>query len=154
MLTLENINNKIINDSNNKDDYKQYITNMNSLEKRKLITFLLIIIMPLSMNQLTRLTVKDFNDLKDNKQVSILQNYNPNLYNTTISVKNKFKKHLSLILIPELYNDFVKLKNDNDTLLDSRLTKKPLAKHNLRKDFNEMFTRFVLGDSDYFELTR
>jgi hypothetical protein len=153
MLTIENIDNKIINDSNNKNYYIQYITNMNSLEKRKLITFLLIMIMPLSMKQLTRLTVKDFNKLKDNKQVSMLQNHNPYSSNT-ISVKSKFKKNLSLILIPELYNDFVKLKNDNDSLLDSSLTKKPLAKHNLKKDFNEMFTRFVLGDSDYFELTR
>nr|YP_010530141.1 hypothetical protein OOC95_pgp027 [Ulva torta]UXW92239.1 hypothetical protein [Ulva torta] len=153
MLTIENIDNKIINDSNNKNDYIQYITNLNSLEKRKMITFLLIMIMPLSMKQLTGLTVKEFNKLKDNKQVSMLQNNNSYSSNP-ISVKSQFKKHLSLILIPELYNDFVKLKNDNDTLLDSPLTKKPLEKHNLRKDFNEMFTRFVLGDSDYFELTR
>lgn len=46
-----------------------------------------------------------------------------------------------------LYGPFIDSKRGTDILLSSIINNKPLAKHNLRKDFNEILTNLLLSEN-------
>nr|UJJ82011.1 hypothetical protein [Ulva laetevirens] len=138
---IEDIEKKILAVLKNKKNYKDYIRKKNQIEKRKFLTFLLIINTNLTLSQLSNLTVDNFIKLKEGELITI----NPDKKDP-FNVTNAYllNQDFSSLFSPDLYNNFIKLKNDDDKLLCSIINKKPISKHNLKKDFNEIVTDILL----------
>nr|YP_010835564.1 hypothetical protein NQY40_pgp079 [Ulva meridionalis]WFS80032.1 hypothetical protein [Ulva meridionalis] len=135
-----NIANKIL--SMSKDEYKNYIKKKNIVEKRKFLTFLLILFSNLNMNQIVNLTINNFLKLVTGNKVKIALDRKPSLYGNY-----SLKPYSLKLFIPDLYSIFVDGKDNYDNLLCSILNKNLIPKHNLRKDFNEVVVGLLFGDS-------
>jgi len=138
---IEDIEKKILAFLKNKKNYKDYIRKKNQIEKRKFLTFLLIINTNLTLSQLSNLTVDNFIKLKEGELITT----NPDKKDP-FNVTNAYllNQDFSSLFSPDLYNNFIKLKHDDDKLLCSIINKKPISKHNLKKDFNEIVTDILL----------
>lgn len=147
---MNDIEEQIIKFFRNKTDYKDYITKKNQVEKRKFLTFLLIITTSITLSELSYLTVGNFIKLKEGRIINTNKDKYCSFSFNIISLN--LNKEDQLLFIEELYGSVIGLKTDDDILLSSIINQKPLAKHNLRKDFNEIFTELLLTENTKYRL--